>query len=136
MSLLFFFDFIEICRGISWSVKGIRQTEGIPFIIHFSWICYASGIERFVKTCINSYTIHKIQTVGSQRITGYVMSFVAYEIDKAKITGLIIGKRSIIATLIALDVIMNITFLRKKKKVLFLCFEKLSRNTYLMPKNT
>ena len=85
---------------------------------------------------MNSFTIHKIQTVGSQRITGYVMSLVAYEIDKAKITGLIIGKRSIIATLFALDVIMNITFLRKKKKVLFLCFEKLSRNTYLMPKNT
>ena len=71
----YFFDFIEICRGISWSVKGIRQTEGIPFIIHFSWICYASGIERFVKTCMNSFTIHKIQTVGSQRITGYVDVF-------------------------------------------------------------
>ena len=39
-------------------------------------------------------------------------------------------------TLFVPDVIMNITFLRKKKKVLFLCFETLSRNTYLMPKNT
>lgn len=73
---------------------------------------------------------------GTPAITGYVMSFVAYEIDKAKITGLIIGKRSIIATLFALDVIMNITFYFWKKKVLFLCFETLLRNTYLMPKNT